>query len=118
MTRKELIDFCLSFPAVYEDYPFEALGAGSQWAAMRHRTNKKTFVFINNRNGRLCVNLKCDPMSADFLRQAYTDVEPGFHMNKTHWNTVYIGGDVPEDELKRMIENSYDLTRPKARKKR
>ena len=52
----------------------------------------------------------------DFLRQAYEDVTPGYHMNKTHWNTIMLGGDVPEDELKRMIERSYDLIKPKVRK--
>jgi predicted DNA-binding protein (MmcQ/YjbR family) len=53
----------------------------------------------------------------DFLRQIYEDVTPGWHMNKTHWNTVALGGDVPEDELKRMIERSYDLIKPKERKR-
>jgi len=56
-------------------------------------------------------------MEADFLRQAFIDVTPGYHMNKTHWNTVYIGGDVPDNELRRMIEKSYDLIKPKARKR-
>jgi predicted DNA-binding protein (MmcQ/YjbR family) len=45
----------------------------------------------------------------------YESVTPGYHMNKTHWNTVVIDGDVPEDDLKRMIEHSYDLIKPKAR---
>ena len=70
---------------------------------------------IYERLGKLSVNLKCDPFEADFLRQAFEDVTPGWHMNKTHWNTVTLGGDVPEDELKRMIEQSYDLIKPKAR---
>ena len=118
MTRQELIDLCLTFPGAYEDYPFEELGVGNRWCAMRHRGNKKTFAFINEHNDRLCVNLKCDPLEADFLRQAFVDVTPGFHMNKLHWNTVYIGGDVPDDELHRMISNSYDLIKPKARGKK
>lgn len=116
MTRQNLIDFCLTFPAAYEDYPFDDLADGNRWTAMRLRWNKKTFAFINEHNNRLCVNLKCDPLEADFLRQAFADVTPGFHMNKVHWNTVYLNGDVPEDELKRMIEHSYDLIKPKVRK--
>ena len=116
MNRQELIEYCLTFTAAYEDYPFEELGAGNRWTAMRHRGNKKTFAFINVHNDRLCVNLKCDPFEADFLRQIYTDVTPGFHMNKMHWNTVFLDGDVPEDELKNMIEHSYNLIRPKIKK--
>ncbi|MDR1703006.1 MAG: MmcQ/YjbR family DNA-binding protein [Sporomusaceae bacterium] len=54
---------------------------------------------------------------ADFLRQMFEDVTPAYHMNKTHWNTVTLGGDVPEDEIKGMIERSYDLIKPKARNK-
>lgn len=117
MTKRELIDFCLTFPAVFEDYPFASLARGNQWTAMRHRSNQKTFAFINELNGRLCVNLKCDPFEADFLRQAFTDVIPGFHMNKEHWNTVFLNGDVPEADLANMIEKSYDLIKPKIRKK-
>lgn len=116
MTRRELIDCCLSLPLVYEDYPFDDVIDESAWTAMRHRTNKKCFAFITTRNGRLMVNLKCNPMEADFLRNSFTDVTPGYHMNKTHWNTVYVGGDVPENELLQMIERSYDLIKPKARR--
>ena len=62
------------------------------------------------------MNLKCDPFEVDFLRQAFEDVTPGWHMNKTHWNTVTLGGDVPNEELERMVGRSYDLIKPKARK--
>lgn len=116
MTRRELIDYCLTYSAAYEDYPFDDLAAGNRWTAMRHRSNKKTFAFVNEHDNRLCVNLKCDPMEADFLRQAFEDVIPGFHMNKTHWNTVYLNGDVPEEMLGHMIESSFELTKPKRRK--
>ena len=117
MTRQELIDFCLTFPAVYEDYPFDDIIDAGAWTVMRHRTNRKGFAHIYERNGKLCVNLKCEPLEADFLRQAFADVTPAYHMNKVHWNTVTLGGDVPEDELKRMVERSYDLIKPKVRKK-
>ena len=114
MTRRELIDLCLTFPGAYEDYPFDDLTASDHpWTVMRHQSNKKGFAHIYERGGRLCVNLKCNPLEADLLRGAFEDVLPGYHMNKTHWNTVRIGGDVPEDELLRMIRNSYDLIRPK-----
>jgi predicted DNA-binding protein (MmcQ/YjbR family) len=54
-------------------------------------------------------------IEADLLRQLFESVTPGYHMNKIHWNTVIIGGDVPEDELKPMIEKSYNLIKPKGR---
>ena len=56
------------------------------------------------------------PFESDFLRQAFEDVTPGWHMNKTHWNTVTLGGDVPEEELKRMVGQNYDLIKPRVRK--
>jgi predicted DNA-binding protein (MmcQ/YjbR family) len=115
MTRRELIDFCLTLPAAYEDYPFDDIIDAGAWTVMRHKTNRKGFAHIYERNGKLCANLKCDPLEADFLRQAFADVTPAYHMNKEHWNTVTLGGDVPDEEFKRMVANSYDLIKPKAR---
>ena len=115
MTRRELIEHCLTFPAAYEGYPFDSMGEPGASTVMRHKTNKKMFALIYERNSKLCINLKCDPFEADFLRQVYEAVTPGWHMNKVHWNTVTLGGDVSEDELKRMIERSYDLIKPKAK---
>jgi predicted DNA-binding protein (MmcQ/YjbR family) len=117
MNRKDLIEYCLTLPLAYEDYPFNDINDESMWTVMRHKSNKKSFALIYERNGDLCVNLKCDPTEAEFIRQAYTDVTPAYHMNKTHWNTVTLGGDVPEDELLQMINKSYDLIKPKVRKK-
>lgn len=117
MTRQDLIDFCLTFPAAYEDYPFDDIADACAWTVMRHRTNRKSFALIYERNSRLCVNLKCDPFEADFLRQAFADVTLAYHMNKVHWNTVALGGDVPEEEIKRMVGKSYDLIKPKEKSK-
>lgn len=113
MTRQELIDFCLTLPGAYEDYPFAALPGEGVTTVMRHLGNRKSFALIMNRNGKLLLNLKCPPAEADLLRQIYQGVIPGFHMNKEHWNTLIIGSDVPEEEIRRQIETSYDLTKPK-----
>jgi predicted DNA-binding protein (MmcQ/YjbR family) len=118
MTRRELINFCLTYPAAYEDYPFDDIIDSGAWTVMRHGSNKKSFALIYERNGKLCVNLKCDPLEADFLRQAFADMTAAYHMNKQHWNTAALGGDVPEEELKRQIGNSYGLIKPKARKQK
>jgi len=118
MTRQEIIDFCLTFPSAYENYPFDGGDAHSDdgaWTVMRHRSNNKGCAHIYMRNGKLCVNLKCDPTESGFLRQIFTDVTPAYHMNKEHWNTVMLGGDVSEEELKRLIGQSYDLIKPKGR---
>lgn len=57
----------------------------------------------------LAVNLKCDPDEAIFLRQMYTAVQPGYHMNKRHWNTVTIDGTIPDEEIRQMVDASYNL---------
>ena len=111
MTKRELIDHCLTYPAAFEDYPFDATAA-----VMRHGGNGKMFALIGERGGRAYINLKCDPMRADFLRRVYKGVTPGWHMNKVHWNTVTMGCDVLEEELYDMVRHSFDLTKPKVRK--
>ena len=117
MNRQEIIEYCLTLPGAVEEYPFDKVLDDSAWTAMRHKTNKKCFAFISVWNGRLIANLKCKPMEADFLRQAFHDVIPGYHMNKTHWNTVYTDGDVPDEVIKDMINASYELIKPKVKKR-
>jgi predicted DNA-binding protein (MmcQ/YjbR family) len=112
MTLRELIDLCLTLPAAYEDYPFD-----DTTPVIKHSGNKKMFALVLEWDGRTAVNLKCNPIKADFLRSVYQDVLPGWHMNKTHWNTVVTGGDVPHDDLIQMITESYDLVKPKERRK-
>jgi predicted DNA-binding protein (MmcQ/YjbR family) len=116
MSRQDLIDFCLSLPVVYEDYPFDSVKDGTEWAVLRHKKNKKSFALIYVRGGRLCVNLKYEQNESDFLRSIFNAVIPAYHMNKTHWNTVFIDGDVPDEEIKNMIIKSYYLIKPKEKK--
>ena len=108
MTKREIIDHCLTFSEVYEDYPFD-----ETTALVRHIGNKKMFALVDHLHGRLQITLKCEPMKADFLRSVFAGVIPGYHMNKEHWNTVYVDSDVPEQELYEMIQHSFDLTKPK-----
>ena len=84
MTRRELAELCLAFPDSYEDAPFH----DPNWTVIRHRSNRKCFAMIYERGGNLCINLKCDPMRADFLCKVYEGIDPGYHMNKQHWITV------------------------------
>ena len=119
MTRRELIDLCLSYPGAYEDYPFDGIASsaadGGSWAVLRHRGNKKSFALVFERGG-LCVNLKCEPMRADFLRGALPGVTPAYHMNKRSWITVRLNGDVPEKNVFDLIDASFESTLPKKRK--
>ena len=112
MTKRELIDLCLSFAGSVEDYPFE-----DEHCIVRHGGNRKWFALILELDGQLCINLKCEPMQADFWRSVYKDCRPGWHMNKQHWNTIYTGGDVPEEALTAMIADSYKLTSGSKREK-
>lgn len=113
MTKRELIDYCLTYPSAYEDYPFD-----DDNAVMRHSGNKKMFALVFEKDGIAYINLKCEPMRADFLRSVFESVTPGWHMNKVHWNTIAMGGDVSEGDLHDMIQHSFDLTKPKVRKKK
>lgn len=112
-TRRDVIEFCLTFPESYEDYPFELRFEGEPITVMRHKKNKKSFAFLMRHGDDLYLNLKCDPHEAAFLREFYRGVLPGWHMNKTHWNTIVVGSDVPDNAVRRMIETSYELTKPR-----
>lgn len=107
--REEVIAYGLTFPDTYEDMPFHDYN----WQLIRCRGNKKAFLWIYERNGDLCINLKVDPEWRDFWRETYDAVLPGYHQNKEHWNTVILNSTVPIDDLKRMIGESYDLVKPK-----
>ena len=69
----------------------------------------KMFALVPLEKTPLRINLKCDPDLALHLRAAYSAVQPGYHMNKKHWNTITFDGSIPKDELLAMIDNSYDL---------
>lgn len=83
---------------------------------MRHKENKKVFAWIYEKDGFIWINVKCNPEWRDFWRDAFTSVVPAYHLNKEHWNSIILDGTVPEDDIKRMIEESYELT--KGRKKK
>lgn len=113
-TREEVNAYCLKLPDVYEDYPFH----DSNWALMRLKKNQKSFVHIYERNGLIWLNVKCRPEWRDFWRDTFPSVVPGYHMNKEHWNSIILDGSVPDSDIKRMIEESYDLVRGRDRTKK
>ncbi len=112
--KEEAIAFCSTFKNVMEDYPFH----DSNWALMRHKENKKTFACIYERQGNIWINVKCDVEWRDFWRSAFSSIVPAYHMNKEHWNSIILDGTVPETDIKRMIKESYELTKPKPKNKK
>lgn len=109
MDRNALIAYALTLPDAVIDAPFE----DPDIVALRRRSNRRWFALFMTVRGASCVNLKCEPRRADLYRHVYRDVTPGWHMNKTHWNTVRLGGDVPDDELTAMVAHSYALVGPR-----
>ena len=103
--REEVLEFGLTFPEAYVDTPFH----DENWVLLRYRKNKKAFAWTYEREGHIWVNVKADPEWRDFWRSAYPSVLPGYHQNKKHWNTVILDGSIPDDVVKRMIAESYDL---------
>jgi len=108
VTRKEAIEYCLTLPNTYEDYPFH----DDNWTVMRHKDNKKTFAMIYERNSYICINVKCDTEWIRCWQEAYESVIPGYHMNKKYWNTIILDNTISEADIKRMIAESYDLVKP------
>lgn len=111
--REEIIQYCNTYQQVYHDAPFH----DSNWILMRHKANKKAFACIYEREGHIWLNLKCGPELKEIWRSAYQSVIPAYHMNKEHWNSVILDDSIPEEQVKQMIDESYELTRPKKRQK-
>lgn len=103
--RAGLIQYALTFPGVFEDYPFH----DDNWTCMRIRSTKRIFAWIFERQEHIWVNVKCEPQWRDFWQKAYKSVLPAYHMNKKHWNSLIMDGTIPDNEIERMIAESYDL---------
>ena len=101
MNIEILREYCISKRNVTESFPF-----GDD--TLVFKTQGRIFALVNL-EGELSINLKCDPVLAIELRERYSSVVPGYHMNKKHWNTVYIDGSVPDKEVFSWIDHSYDL---------
>jgi predicted DNA-binding protein (MmcQ/YjbR family) len=102
MNPAELRDQCLSFTGAEETFPF-----GPETSVFK--VAGKMFALSQLGADSLRVSLKCEPQLAEALRGAHPAVIPGFHLNKRHWNTVIIDGSLPDEGIRDMIEDSYDL---------
>lgn len=93
---------CLNLPTAEETYPF-----GEEVAVIK--VCGKMFALVPLSEGPGSVNLKCDPVQALELREAYPGVRPGYYQSKRHWNTVDLDGSIEDDVVRGLIEDSYDL---------
>ncbi|QIP15571.1 MmcQ/YjbR family DNA-binding protein [Spirosoma aureum] len=110
MNIEILRDYCLAKAGVTESFPFGE-------TTLVFKVGGKIFSLVDTESRPTTINLKCDPERAVQLREEYPAVVPGYHMNKTHWNTVTIDGSVRSSEVQEWIDHSYELVRkslPKA----
>ncbi|MCF8295963.1 MAG: MmcQ/YjbR family DNA-binding protein [Saprospiraceae bacterium] len=98
----ELRAYCLSKPGAWEDLPFDDV-------TLTMKVGKKIFAIIATDSEPLQISLKCKPMWAISLRQDFEDINPGYHLNKKHWNTVTLTGSVDDEIIKNMIDHSWEL---------
>jgi predicted DNA-binding protein (MmcQ/YjbR family) len=102
MNIETLREYCLSKKAVTEDFPFGE-------TTLVFRVKNKIFLLVSLDASPLQFNAKCEPDKAVELREQYDAIQPGYHMNKKHWNTVVINGSVSSALIKEMIDDSYNL---------
>ena len=101
MNMEELRAYCLRKPGAEEGFPF-----GEE--VLVFKVGGKIFLLANLFEGN-SLNAKCDPDLAVELRERHEEVQPGYHMNKRHWNTVRIDGGLKTKEIREMIDHSYDI---------
>ena len=101
MNLEEIRDYCLNKKGVTEDFPFDE-------QTLVFKVQGKIFFLTDITNLDISVNLKCEPELAVDLRERYSSVQPGYHMNKKLWNTVKYNGEFSENDFYNMIDHSYN----------
>ena len=101
MNVEEVRQFCVGMGGVTEGFPFDEV-------TLVIKVGGKIFLLMNLEKDP-SVNLKCDPEGAIDLRERYEEIIPGYHMNKKHWNTIRLEGNLPDNLVKELITHSYDL---------
>jgi len=106
----ELKDYILSKPESTIDFPF-----GDDVSVFK--VKGKMFALVGERNDLTMLNLKCDPDESAAIRDIYSSITEGYHMNKKHWISIYFDKTVPPNEVKRLIDNSFVLVVSKLTKR-
>lgn len=110
MNAENLRDYCTAKPGVTESFPFDDV-------TLVFKVGDKMFALLDTEGRPTTIALKCDPERAVQLREEFAAVQPGYHLNKKHWNTVTLDGSVRNGEVQAWIDHSYELVRsglPKA----
>lgn len=102
MDHKTVEQYVLSMPNARLDYPF-----GEDVAV--YKVDDKMFALISEGKDPVRLSLKCDPQLSKLLREKYEEVMPGYHLNKKHWNTLVLAGQMPWEEVQDLIRHSYHL---------
>ena len=102
MNIEEFRVYCLSKPMVTEEFPFDE-------TTLVFKVCGKIFALTGLEHLGFEVNLKCDPERAIELREEYESIRAGFHMNKTHWNTVEVDGSFSDELFRELIDHSYEM---------
>lgn len=102
MDHKTVEDYVLGMPDATLDYPF---GAG----VAVYKAHGKMFALISEGSDPVRLSLKCDPQLSEVLREKYETVLPGYHLNKKHWNTIILSGQLAWEEVQDLIRHSYQL---------
>jgi predicted DNA-binding protein (MmcQ/YjbR family) len=103
ITHKEVEEYLLSMPNARLDYPF------GKDVAVYKTADDKMFALIAEGSSPIRISLKCDPQLAQTLRERYESVMPGYHLNKKHWNTIVMSGQLSWEEVQDLIRHSYNL---------
>ena len=102
MNIEQIREYCLKKKRVNEEFPFDE-------DTLVFKVAGKIFLLASLESIPLQINLKCEPEKAINLREEYESVQPGYHMNKKHWNSIIIDGTVPSQKLFEWIDDSYNL---------
>lgn len=102
MDHKTVEDYILSMPDSVREYPF-----GESVAV--YKAGDKMFALVTEGSDPVQISLKCDPQLSQVLRERYETVMPGYHLNKKHWNTIVLTGQLTWEEIQDLIRHSYNL---------
>ena len=102
MDAAELRRWCLAQSGAVEDFPF-----GPEHSVFK--VGGKMFALSTLERTPLAVSAKCEPELALQLRDTYTAIRPGYHLNKRHWNTITLYGSLSDQLVRELIADSYDL---------
>ena len=111
MNIEDIREYALSKPGVEEGFPFGE-------TTLVFKIKGKMFLLLSLDASPVSFNVKCDPDRASELRETYSCIRPGYHMNKKHWNTITVDGTLNKKALWEHIDHSYDLVAGISKKKK